>query len=280
MKNLLVGLFAIIFINLAIQAQGNSTANQIVRDSEKGFSFSVPSKWTKQTADGSYVLLNSAKTASIVVKPHNYNDFESFVRAEINLERDGFTQAGEVRDLGNGGRMFRIFKPNGNKNVIVDTFFMLSAYQGGILIVSLSADEEVANNAYQAASQVANSMQFSRPVQSQQSSNYQTAFAGKKLSFYHTANGYSERRVIYLCPSGSYFSTSESSSLSGLGSAATSSSDQGTWKVQSSGNSVNLLLTSGRGNGQRNFSVTARQAGNEIGLNGNRYFVQTHNECN
>jgi hypothetical protein len=41
-----------------------------------------------------------------------------------------------------------------------------------------------------------------------------------------------------------------------------------------------LVLDSTRGNGRRSFTVTARQASNEVALNGQRYFVETHNECN
>lgn len=280
MKTLIAIILAVIYLNISVFAQTNtSSTGELIKNTENGFSFNSPKDWKSQSAEDGYVLLNSDKTASIVVKPHFYDAFESFVKAEVNLERDGFTQAGEVQDLGNGGRMFRSFRANGDKNVIVDTFFLLSPNGGGLIIVGLTSDNTMADNVYHLASQLIKTIRYSAPQQSNQSLQLKTAFSGKKLSFFYTGNGYSERRTIVLCGSGRFFSNSESSSVSGLGTGATSSNDQGIWKIQTSGNSAVLVLDSQQGNGQRRFTITARQASNEIGLNNSRYFVESHNQC-
>lgn len=280
MKNLLFSFLAIILISFAVQAQSssstvsNSTGKQI-QDVENGFSFRSPKDWENQQAEGSYVLSNSSKTAAIIVKSHNYKDFDSFVAAEVNLESEGYKLAGEVRDLGNGNRFARIY----NSSRIIDAFFLLSSYNGGLIILSVTDNAKTADLAFYVASEIVESVQFSRPQQSAQSSQIQAAFAGKKLSYYYTGNGYFEQRTIWLCPSGSYFSKSETGSSSAIGSGSTYSEDQGSWRIQTSGNSAYLVLNSNIGKGQRNFTITARQAGNEIGLNNARYFVEAHNQC-
>lgn len=280
MKNLLIGFLAIIFTSLAIQAQNSSTAissskGKEIRDVENGYSFNSPKGWDNQQTEGSYIISNSAKTAAIIVKPHNYKDFDSFVAAEVNLESEGYKLAEEIRDLGNGNRFARIY----NSSRIIDAFFLLSSYNSGLIILSVTDNATMADQAYYIASEIVESVQFSRPQQSAQSSQIQTAFAGKKLSYYYTGNGYFEQRTIWLCPSGSYFSKSETGSSSSLGSGSTYSEDKGNWLVQTSRNSVNLILNSNNGKGQRSFTVTSRQASNEIGLNNSRYFVETQNQC-
>lgn len=278
MKNLSVTFLAIIIFSISIYAQGSSDS-ELIRDTESGYSFNAPEDWKNQKIDGGYVFTNSSETANIVVKPHNYEDFDSFVKAEVNLEVSGYKLAGQIRDLGNGGKFARVYKPSGNKYTIIDAFFLLSPYQGGVLILTVTNDETTANAVYEVATDMVKSVKYSRPQQSEQSTNIQTAFAGKKLSYFYTGNGYSENRTIWLCPSGTYYSKSESLSSSSIGSGSTYSEDAGTWQVQSNGGSVNLILNSQRGKGQRNFTVTARQASNEIGLNNARYFVETHNQC-
>jgi hypothetical protein len=273
-------LIVVTFSVAAVSQTGGRTVSKTVIDSESGFSFVVPEKWESQKGDGGYVLGNDPRDANIVIKPHSYNTFEEFVGAEVNLVRDGLTQVGEIVDIGDGGRMFRTYKPNGATNLIVDTFFVPSKTGGGVMVVALSTDNAVADSTYQVALKLIKTIRFTTPVQSAKNSRYQSQFGGKKLSFFYTGNGYSERRTVWLCRSGSFISKSESSSVSALASGATSSGDQGNWRVQANGTNVVLVLDSTRGNGRRSFTVTARQASNEVALNGQRYFVETHNECN
>ena len=148
------------------------------------------------------------------------------------------------------------------------------------MTVSLTNDNEIAKKSFETASQLIKTLKFFAPPESPLSQRLKTAFSGKKLSFYYTGNGYSEQKIIWLCGAGGYASKTETSSVSGLGSGATSSSDQGVWSISATGDSAYLILNSQKGNGQKKFAVTPRQASNEIGLNGAKYFVQTHTECN
>lgn len=195
------------------------------------------------------------------------------------MEKEGLTQVGDIQDLGSGSKMFRSFAQNTDKTVILDTFFTLSPNGGGLIILGLTNDSQTADSVYHLASQLLKTIRYSAPQQSNQSLQYQKLFAGKRLTFLQTGNGYSEKRVIVLCSSGKFFSNNDSSSLSTMGSGVTASNDQGNWKIQTNGNSVTLVLDSQQGKGQRRFNVTARQANNEIALNNSRYFVETHNQC-
>lgn len=278
MKIIYSSVIILVFLNIAVLAQANPTG-ELIKNTENGYSFNAPKNWTSQAAENGYVLLNANKSASIIVKPHFYEDFTAFAKAEINLEKEGLTQVGDVQDLGNGTRMFRSFAQNTDKTVILDTFFTLSPNGGGLIIIGLTSDSQTADNVYQLVTQLIKTIHYSTPQQSNQSQQYQNLFKGKRLTFLQTGNGYSEKRVIVLCGSGRFFSNNDSSSLSTMGSGVTASSDQGMWKIQTSGNSVTLVLDSQQGKGQRRFNVTARQANNEIGLNNSRYFVETHNQC-
>ncbi|MBX7172118.1 MAG: hypothetical protein K1X72_14230 [Pyrinomonadaceae bacterium] len=274
MKNLLFAILSIIVVSLSVYSQAD-----LIQDKSNGYSFTAPKEWKNQRTDDGYVFTNKAETANIVVKPHQYKDFNSFVTAEVDLESSGFKLSGSIRDLGDGGRFARVYKPSGDKNLIIDMFFLLSPYNGGVMVMSLTNDSTTAEKAYYTAYEVVKSLEFSRPQPSEQNSQIQAAFGGKKLSYFHTGNGYSESHIIYLCASGSYFSKRESLSSSSIGSGSTYSEDAGTWRVQSTNGAVFLILNSTQGKGQKNFQVSSRQAGNEIGLNGSRYFVETQNQC-
>lgn len=281
MKKIFFLTFLIILSANSLFAQTKSNAAaKVVEDKANGYSFVLPKDWTHQEADGGFILLNAEKTASIVLKPHVYDSFEAFAAAEINLEKEGLKLAGDVQDLGNGGKTFRVSKTVGDKMVILDTFFLRSASKGGLVLVSLTNSNEMAQKSFEIANQLGKTVKFFAKQESPVNQQLKTAFGGKKLSFFYTGNGYSEQRTIWLCASGSYWSKAETSSTSAMGSGATSGGDQGVWTISSTGNSAYLILDSQKGNGQKKFAITPRQASNEINLNGAKYFVQTHNECN
>lgn len=256
-----------------------SAQGEKITDSSSGYSFKVPKKWSSKKSDDSYVLTDELEKSSIVIKAHKYDSFEAFKNSEGNFESDGFKQVGETRDFKNGGKFVRLFKQLSDKNLIADTFFLRSNSGGGVLIVSFSTDNETADESYKIAYQIADGLTFSSRQSGQQSLQLTSSFAGKKLSYFYTGNGYTENATIWLCGSGRFFSKNESSSSSALGSGFTSGNDQGTWEIVTSGNNIFLVVKSDKG-GVWNLILTPRQSSNEIGINGKRFFVQTQNECN
>lgn len=273
-------LFVLLIINifvLAANAQRETKKEERITDGSRGYSFALPQKWNSKPGEGGYILTNESEGVRIVVKPHSFTSFESFIKA--NIESDDLKQAGEIQNLENGGKMIRFYKPMSDKNIILDSFYLPSSFGGGVLIVSRSTDNQIADEAFKIAYQIARSVKFSPSQQNQLTAQIRDLFAGKKLSYFYTGNGYSENTNIWLCASGRFFAKNESSSSSSLGSGFTTGEEQGTWETQASGNSIFLILKTDKGFAGR-LEVTPRQASNEIGLNGRRFFIQTHNECN
>jgi hypothetical protein len=173
----------------------------------------------------------------------------------------------------------RVGKIENGKALILDVVLSLSKFDGGVLIVGVSTDEASADVAVKGVAAVVATLKYFAVKKTPQDTATQNAFGGKKLRYLTSGNGYRESRTIWLCKSGAFASQLESGSFSSLGTGSTSSSDKGTWQVKKVGSSITLTLRSQDG-GQIEYQVTVRQASNEIGLNGNRYFVEQHNECN
>jgi hypothetical protein len=277
LSNLIITLTAISAFAIFVNAQTFTPKN--VKNTTDGYSFIVPTDWVNQEANVGYILTNNAKTANIIVKPHNYKTYAEFSKGDGAFERDGYKKLLETTDLGNGKTHDRVGKIENGKAMILDVVLSLSKFDGGVLIIGVSTDEASADVAVKGVAAVVASLEYFAVKKAPEDTATKNAFAGKKLRYLTSGNGYRESRTIWLCKSGAYASQVESGSFSSLGTGSTSSSDKGTWQVKKVGSSITLILRSQDG-GQIEYQVTARQASNEIGLNGNRYFVEQHNECN
>lgn len=278
----------VIFLSFVLASGQTAAKEERVIDSLNGFSFVVPVDWTSRKSEGGYVLSDATEKSNIVIKPHNFASYDELIKSQGSFESDGFKQVGEMREFKTGGKFLRLYKQLSDKNLIADTFFVRSdAPYGGVILVSFSTDNETADEMYEVAYKIADGMRFLNPETTIQKSEQSTGessgikklFAGKKLSYFYTGNGYTENASIWLCASSRFFSKNESSSSSALGSGFTQGSDAGTWDIITSGNNIFLVIKSDKG-GSWNISVTARQASNEINLNGKRFFVQTQSDCN
>jgi hypothetical protein len=278
MNKVITVLIAILTFGVLINAQTFTPKN--VKNTTDGYSFTVPTDWVNQeTTNGGYVLTNNAKTANIIVKTHNYKSYNEFSKGDGAFERDGFKKLVETSDLGGGKTHDRVGKIENGKAMIFDVVLSISKFDSGVLILGVSTDEASADVAVRGVAALVASLEYFAVKKAPQDTATQNAFAGKKLRFLHSGNGYRESRTIWLCKSGAFAFQSETGSISSLGTGSTYSSDKGTWQVKKSGNVVTLTLRSQTG-GQSEYQVTARQASNEIGLGGERYFVEEHNECN
>jgi len=273
LPNLWVGALILVTANSVF----SQTAQAEKRLGEAGgaYTFAVPAGFDSRQSDEGFGLFNATRTVVIAVKGHDFETFEKFA-AQSNLESDGFSPVGKVQDFGDKGKTFRVSKQNPRGVLIVDTFVLFSPFGGGMLIAAFS-DAAHQQEGSRAALQVANSVAFtkSRPAEVEQ--QLQTFFRGKHLLYLYSASGFSERTDIYLCPSGEFFFRSNSSSVSNNGSGVVGSNSDGVWKISTRGGAS--LVLQFRGGPLRQFKISPRQANNEIGLNGNRYFVQAFNEC-
>jgi hypothetical protein len=242
-------------------------AQTLVED-PSGFRTRIPAGYTVSQDSTGLVASNAGGTVALVVKAHNYGSFEAFAR-QANLQRDGFTLVGEPRTLEKGAVHFRASKarPQGGY-VIADTFVTFAPRGGGVLVVALS-DQDTAEEAYGAAYDVVARLELTEPTATAASSAWEAALRGKHLVYLYTGNDYSERFDLYLFADGSFAQGGDMSSASASGTGWMEGRSEGTWRVTPAGQLV-LSFQDGR---TRAYALSRRQAANEVGLDGKRYFV-------
>lgn len=257
--------------------------------SDVQYSFEAPDGWKRTANQDAHMMTSPAGGVIIIVKPHAENDYAKAVRTtEIDST---YTVVGEPKNMENGGKSFRVTKQLANGTTgVVDVFIMLSPNGGGVIVMALSGPAN-SDSAYKVGSSVANSVSFSgtqnapsprasQPTRSQPmgDSPWQTALSNKHLLYLYSGNGYFEERHYYLCSSGVFYYKAGSGGYtpgnSDGGSYAGRSGNSGKWGVSGS----TLVLQFQNGNVAQ-FNLTERQARNEVGLNGKRYFVEAWPNC-
>ena len=230
----------------------------------------------EKSSDGGYAVANPEKTIVIAVKNHNYSDARSFAQA-FDPAKDGMELLGQPQEI-KGGMYFRSSK-RGDGVLVFDTFALFSPHGGGVVIVAIT-DESRAKTSFDTGWAITSSISFTKPAASAASAQVRSALAGKHLIYLYTGSGYSERMDIILCGSGQAavsndmggFSPTDSDS----GSFAADSRRGGTWKISPDGSTLIISLNNGS---TLQYTLYARQASNEIGMNGKRFFVKEHNFC-
>jgi hypothetical protein len=276
MKSILIQTAIVLLFIFASTSFASAQVKKRLKDTNGGYSFLPPDGFESKQNEEGFALVNSAQSVILIVKAHKYTNLQQFAN-EANLEKDGFTLVGKIQDFGENGKTFRASKQNAQGTLIADTFVSFSPHSGGVLVVALS-DAKNAEKGFQKGLEISNSLNFSKPTATAGNSQLENAFRGKHLLYLYTASGFSERTDIYLCSSGAFIFKANSSSLSANGSGAVDGNSDGKWKILSSGNNASLILQFNNGS-TRQYSISARQANNEIGLNGKRFFVQNHNQC-
>jgi hypothetical protein len=209
----------------------------------------------------------------VVIKSHNYANFQEF-GAEANLAREGLELVGQPQQI-TGGVTFRTAKRTQQGNLIIDTCVLFSQYDTGVVIAGLT-DDKNAVYSFETVIAIAKSVQFEKPVTG--SGAFATQLKGKHLLFLYTGSGYSERKDIYLCSSGEFYQSNDMGGFNPNDSADSSFGSRraahGTWSI--TGEALTLRFRSG---GNTRYTLAKRAAGNEIGLNGQRFFVKEQNAC-
>ncbi len=265
---------AAIFFALFVSPHFAQEGGTRLTDISGSYSFAVPSGWNSNANEEGFALVNLQKTLVLAIKDHNYDSFAAFA-ADANLERDGLELIGTPREI-TGGAAFTTTKKTPKGTIYINTCVLFSPHGGGMVIVALSNQADSAAASASGLS-VAESVRFSK---SQETAVGRSELSGKHLLYMYTGNGYSERKDIYLCASGGFY---HSSNLGGFtpndsdgSSFGSQHSKHGTWKI--SANGAKLILNFQNG-GTTQYNISKRPATNEIGLNGQRFFVQSQNVC-
>ena len=283
---------SILILSIAASSFGQIPSTSIERRSPAAdvqYTFNPPRGWKQQENDPGWTLTSPAESVIILVKPHAENDFAKAVRTtEIDST---YKVIGDPRSLDNGGKSFRVSKVLANGTTgIVDCFIMLSPNGGGVIVMALSGPAN-SEGAYKMGLAVASSVAFPRdfastpsaprpeaPMPSGSDSPWAARLSNKHLLYLYSGNGYFEERHYYICSSGTFYYKAGSGGFtpgnSDGGSYAGRSGNSGRWGVSGS----TLVLQYQNGNVVR-LNLTERQKSSEIGLNGNRYFIEPQPNC-
>ena len=251
------------------------------------YDFTAPSGWKQSPKDGGYMLVNPSETVYVLIRPHSRNDYADAVRdTEID---DSYRVVSGPRDLQNGGKTFRVTKQTANGGTgVVDVFVMLSPRGGGVIVFALSSPS-TASAGFDAGLSIANSITFAgsprsvRPAEPLSASvpaptGWAAKLSNKHLLFLYSGNGYFEERHIYLCTSGNFVQTTGSGGYTpgnaDGGSFGARGGRRGKWTVSGS-----VLVLQFQDGATVQYNITSRQASNEVGLNGKRYFLDGNAGC-
>ena len=280
MKTISNGIGLVLFCCLLLMpcfAQGS--ADERVSDTVAGFSFGPPAGFKGDRGTDGFSFVNPEKTILLVVRPHRYDTFEAAVR-DTKLDA-GTKIVVQPQDLKNGGKFVRLSKPTSEGLAIVDIFVLFSPNGGGVSVIGLS-DEKNADTSLRSAAEIAKSIAFTKPQAPagslSSSSGWQSVLSGKHLLYLYSGNGYFEEKHLYLCASGAFLQRTGQGGFSPGDvdgpSFGARGGRRGTWSI--TGNTLALRFQDGS-TGQ--YTITRRQASNEVGLNGNRYFLENQNVC-
>lgn len=267
-------LLTCIFLASATYAQPSENR---LSDSSGSYSFTVPTSWKSSSDTQGFALENPGKTVILAIKAHNYKNFAAFAE-DANLERDGLELVGKPLEI-TGGTAFRTTKKTPSGTIYIGTCVMFSPHGGGVVIVALSNEANAATG-LESGWNVSQSVRFAKPSTRASAGQSKSALSGKHLLYLYTGNGYSERKDIYLCASGGFYHSTSLGGFtpnnSGGGSFGSLASKHGSWTISGDGAKLTLTFQNGR---TGEYRITKRQAPNEIGLNGQRFFVTSQNVC-
>jgi len=242
-----------------------------------GYSFAAVKGWTNTASGDGFVIVNPAKTIVIAVKGHSYKDFASFA-ADANLERDGLELVGKPQEV-RGGQIFRTVKRSPQGTAVIDTAVVFKSSGGGVVVAAIT-DEANAVTGFNTAVAIANSIEFFQPKVSATAEKVRSVLAGKRLLYLYTGNGYSERKDVVLCSNGVFYQSLDMGGFSAGNvdgpSFAAIGGKRGRWSVSADGSKLLMAFDTV---GTVQYTLSARQASNEIGMNGQRWFVQSQTVC-
>ena len=257
-------------------AATGQTSERLSSDGD-GYSFATVKGWSNAASGDGFAIVNPAKTIVIAVKAHGYRDFAGFA-ADANLERDGLEVVGKPQEI-KGGQIFRTVKRSSKGMAVIDTAVVFSPNGGGVMVASIT-DEANATTGFNMAAAIANSIQFFQPKVSATAEKVRSVLAGQRLLYLFTGSGYSERKDIVLCSNGVFYQSTDMGgftpgNVDGPSFAATGGK-RGRWSVSANGSKLVMEFDTA---GTVEYALSARQASNEIGMNGQRWFVQAQTVC-
>lgn len=244
------------------------------------YRFRAPAGWSGKLEDGSFLLNHGSSAIQLGIAPHAYNSVAE-IRADVFPIQDADNQIylqPQIQPWGSQGLLVRFEGSAHGQAVVIETLSLISPHGGGISVVGSGLRQQYTEEHSALLRAIAASASFSKPPVSPAAAQWQQRLSGKELLYLNTEGGGSTQISIQLCANGSFTYSSNDSYLSGgfsTFSYAGQDQDSGRWRVLSRGSEVVLLLN--RRSGVSEYVLSPRQASNEVGLNGRRYFLRAGN---
>lgn len=255
-----------------------------IKDPYGSFNFQLATGWSHTIPENSNMLVTHPDyQAQISLVPHNFASLKEIRENTFDIEdaESNTTLTATVRDYGSRGLFVRYEGSAQGQPLVIETIAMISPHGGGISVVGAALRPDFSEEVGKAIKSIANSVQFTKIVDSPMVQQWKQRLTGKQLTYLYTNSGLADKVVIDLCPNGSFQYSSNGSYTSGgfaQFSYAGNDSRSGSWKIVAP-NSFPLLVLFFGGGLVSEYPITARQAGNEINLNGKRYFIQASTTC-
>jgi len=256
-----------------------------IKDPYGTFSFQLPAGWAHTVPEGSGTLItNTRYKAQIGLVPHNYSSLAE-IRAntfDINDPSSNTALTVNIQNYGTQGLFIRYQGRVQGQGLILETIVLISPGGGGLSITGSALQEDFVPEVSAAVKSIANSIAFVKTSEPALVQQWKQQLSNKQLLYLYTGNGLSDKITIDLCPNGRFKYQSDGSYTSGgyaQFSYAGTDANSGSWKVVSKNTLPVLVLFFNNGE-VTEYTLANRSAGNEINLNGKRYFVRATEMCN
>ena len=255
-----------------------------IADPTSGYSFQTPSAWKSQEQGGGFVLNKVGTQVAMSVSPHEYKTLAE-MRAQVldaNEPASNTYLKAQTQAYGSNGLFIRFDGTAQGKAVVIEMISLLSPNGGGVTIAATGVKDQYGADYTSQIKSVANSVQFSKPQTSSLAEQWKQKIKGKRLDYYYTGNGLADHYIIHICSEGTFVYRNDNSYSSNNAytdfSYASAGADAGKWQVVDRGAQPTLSLRFNDGRVWE-YPMSPGKAGNEILLNGKRYFVQAGTMC-
>lgn len=255
-----------------------------IADPYSGYAFQTPSAWKSQEQGGGFVLNKVGTEVAMSVSPHEYKSLAE-MRAQVLDANDPASNTylkAQTQAYGSNGLFIRFDGTAQGKAVVIEMISLLSPNGGGVTIAATGVKDQYGAEYTSLIKSVANSVQFSKPQTSSLAEQWKQKIKGKRLDYYYTGNGMADHYIIHICSEGTFVYKNDNSYSSNNAytdfSYASAGADAGKWQVVAKGAQPTLILRFNDGRVWE-YPLSPGKAGNEILLNGKRYFVQAGTMC-
>ncbi|MFK8037138.1 MAG: hypothetical protein AB8B74_02525 [Crocinitomicaceae bacterium] len=247
-----------------------------------GYQFKGLRSWNYQLLENYIHYFQSEDlTSSMIILPHDYTDrnqVKLVAQTEGIQEDDMVLLASEqIIDFGSNGILgaFSGWIDGVNSKAAIISLF--SPHGGGVTIMVYTKQSRFNSSYMEAVKKIANSVKFTKPVESELVKQWRKKLSSKKLVYYNTGDNSTEK-ITYTLYANSQFSFYNSSSYASSDtyndySSASTNDDSGNWKIKEDNTGVFIEFKYMNGTSSSQYLKKKENSYSQIFLDGMRYFI-------